>query len=217
MKPSAFGRPFARALPLVAGIAALMVALAYGGASEAPTPAAAATPAAQQQQRSAPQALAAPAAQPANTPIPQAMAATKDWDPLDPPSLTGVIPYSQLYNQIVQFDAVDTAAIATMSRYANPCHGTGRYGLRRNYTVKMGVVGKYVGNCASANQDAGLWAIARGPDAEFNPQFAPGAFIKFLAIDYANARPGHPGENVTDRGATSGPLILATCRMADRC
>ena len=37
-----------------------------------------------------------------------AYADTKDWDPLGSSSLSSVISYSQLYNQIVQFDTVDT-------------------------------------------------------------------------------------------------------------
>ena len=37
-----------------------------------------------------------------------AYADTKDWDPLGSSSLSSVISYSQLYNQIVQYDTVDT-------------------------------------------------------------------------------------------------------------
>ena len=40
-----------------------------------------------------------------------AYADTKDWDPLGSSSLSSVISYSQLYNQIVQYDTVDTNAI----------------------------------------------------------------------------------------------------------
>ena len=41
-----------------------------------------------------------------------AYADTKDWDPLGSASLSSVISYSQLYNQLVQFDTVDTNAVA---------------------------------------------------------------------------------------------------------
>ena len=67
-----------RTLLLAAGVVALMVGIACGGAEE-PAPAAQQqqAPAAQQQQQAAPAATDAPAAmQPTNTPIPQAVAAT---------------------------------------------------------------------------------------------------------------------------------------------
>ena len=41
-----------------------------------------------------------------------AYADTRDWDPLGSASTSSVISYSQLYNQLVQFDTVDTNAIA---------------------------------------------------------------------------------------------------------
>ncbi len=41
-----------------------------------------------------------------------AYADTKDWDPLGSASLSSVISYSQLYNQLLQFDTVDTNAVA---------------------------------------------------------------------------------------------------------
>ena len=41
-----------------------------------------------------------------------AYADTRDWDPLGSASLSSVISYSQLYNQLVQFDTVDTNAVA---------------------------------------------------------------------------------------------------------
>ncbi len=42
-----------------------------------------------------------------------AYADTKDWDPLGSASTSSVISYSQLYNQLVQFDTVDTSVVAT--------------------------------------------------------------------------------------------------------
>ena len=314
MKPSIVSRLSMRTLLLAAGVVALMVGIACGGAQE-PAPAAQQqqAPAAQQQQQAAPAATDAPAAmQPTNTPIPQAVAATvrptntpaptavpqvaatptpsagpkyggtmimsayadtKDWDPLGSGSLSSVISYSQLYNQIVQFDPVDTAAITgdlaeswdvsadgltytfhlrndmqwtdgteitsadvitTMRRYANPCNGTGRSGLWRNYGVRMEVVDKAGGNCTPTNQDDVLRAID-DKTVEFNLQFASGTFIKFLAIDYAKVLPGHQldsdpnceirdaanpcflnlGENIIDRGTTSGPFILEEYQVGD--
>ena len=40
-----------------------------------------------------------------------AYADTKDWDPLGSSSLSSVISFSQLYNQIVQFDTEDTSVV----------------------------------------------------------------------------------------------------------
>ncbi|MYC32078.1 MAG: ABC transporter substrate-binding protein [Chloroflexi bacterium] len=317
MKPSIVGRLSIRTLLLAAGVVALMVGIACGGAEE-PAPAAQqqqAPAAQQQQQQAAPAATDAPAAmQPTNTPIPQAADATarptntpaptatprvvatptpsagpkyggllrmsayadtKDWDPLGSSSLSSVISYSQLYNQIVQYDTVDTNAItgdlaeswdvspdgltytfhlrenmqwtdgteitsadiiSTHSRYANPCNSTGRSGLWRNYAVKMEVVDKDGGNCAATNQDAVLRAVD-DKTVEFNLQFASGAFIKFLAIDYAKVLPGHKldadancavrdaanpcsinlGENILAEqgGVTSGPFVLDEYQVGD--
>ena len=202
-----------------------------------------------------------------------AYADTKDWDPLGSSSLSSVISYSQLYNQIVQYDTVDTNnitgdlaeswdisadgltytfhlrdnmqwtdgteittadIISTHSRYANPCNGAGRSGLWRNYTVPVAVVDKDGGDCTPTNLDDVMEAID-DKTIEFNLQFASGAFIKFLAIDYAKVLPGHLldsdencavrdaanpcflnlGENIIDRGATSGPFILDEYQVGD--
>ena len=86
--------------------------------------------------------------------------------------------------------------ITTHSRYANPCNSTGRSGLWRNYTVKMEVVDKAGGDCTPTNQDAVLRAID-DKTVEFNLQFASGAFIKFLAIDYAKVSAGPPAGQPT--------------------
>ena len=40
-----------------------------------------------------------------------AYADTRDWDPKGSASLSSVISYSQLYNQIVQYDTVDTEVV----------------------------------------------------------------------------------------------------------
>ena len=104
-------------LPLVAALL-LVVAVACGSSATAtPVPAAASS-------------TPAPAG---NTPVPavvpatdvpaasgakyggdvrmSAYADTKDWDPLGSGSLSSVQAYSQLYNQLVQFDSVDTTLI----------------------------------------------------------------------------------------------------------
>lgn len=292
--------PLAGAVALVVGIACSGAeeAPASAPATQPPAAPAATAPSAQEQPTNTPipQAVAA-TARPTNTPAPTALprtaatptpaggpqyggtlmmsayADTKDWDPLGSSSLSSVISYSQLYNQIVQYDPVDTNAItgdlakswdvsddgltytfylrdnmqwtdgteitsadiiSTHSRYANPCNSTGRSGLWRNYTVKMEVVDKAGGDCTPTNQDAVLRAID-DKTVEFNLQFASGAFIKFLAIDYAKVLPGHLldsdpncavrdaanpcflnlGENIIDRGTTSGPFILEEYQVGD--
>ena len=185
-----------------------------------------------------------------------AYADTKDWDPLGSSSLSSVISYSQLYNQIVQFDTDDPTLIVgdlaeswetneegtsftfhlqdgvkwtdgetldaddvvySMQRYGNPCNGRGRSGLWRAYTIPIEVVElKDKADCTALNADE----VVRKVDnltVEFNLAFASGAFIKFLAIDYAKILPKHLleqgidlnlAENVLRNGATSGPFIL---------
>jgi ABC-type transport system substrate-binding protein len=185
-----------------------------------------------------------------------AYADTKDWDPLGSSSLSSVISYSQLYNQIVQFDNVDTSqvtgdlaesweinpegtqytfhlhdgikwtdgevldaddVVSSMLRYANPCNGRGRSGLWRQYAVPLEVVELAdKADCTATNADQ----VVRKIDdltVEFNLAFASGAFIKFLAIDYAKVLPEHLmaqgidlnlAENILKHEATSGPFIL---------
>ena len=185
-----------------------------------------------------------------------AYADTKDWDPLGSSSLSSVISYSQLYNQLVQFDNVDTGlvvgdlaeswevnpdgtqytfhlhdgvtwtdgealdaddVVTSMLRYGNPCNGRGRSGLWRQYAIPVEVVNiTDKTDCTVTNADQ----VVRKIDdltVEFNLAFASGAFIKFLAIDYAKVLPGHlleqdidlnQSENILAHGATSGPFIL---------
>ena len=185
-----------------------------------------------------------------------AYADTKDWDPLGSSSLSSVISYSQLYNQIVQFDNVDTTQVVgdlaesweinpegtvytfylrdgvkwndgetldaddvvySMQRYGNPCNGRGRSGLWRTYTIPIEVVNiTDKTDCTAINADQ----VVRKVDdltVEFNLAFASGAFIKFLAIDYAKVLPKHLleqdidlnlAENILKHNSGSGPFIL---------
>lgn len=171
----------------------------------------------------------------------RAYADTKDWDPLGSASLSSVISYSQLYNQVVQYDTVDTSKVIcdlctswdvtnggltftfrlnenarwhdgtdltaddvvfALSRYYDPDVSIGRSGLTRNYVKPVG--------------EGGLKAIDR-KTVEFNLQFPSGAFIKFLAVDYAKILPKHlleqdidlnQAENVIKFNAGSGPFVL---------
>jgi len=170
-----------------------------------------------------------------------AYADTKDWDPKGSSSLSSIQSYSQLYNQIVQMDTVDTSLVVcdvckdweisnggqtftfrirdgikfwdgetldandvvySMLRYGDLDSGAGRSGLWRNYTL-------------TAN-DGGVNLID-DLTVEFNLQFASGAFIKFLAVDYVKVLPEHwlregidlnQAENVMDFQTGSGPFVL---------
>ena len=185
-----------------------------------------------------------------------AYADTKDWDPLGSSSLSSVISYSQLYNQIVQFDNDDTTQVTgdlaeswdinpegtqytfhlregvqwndgtpltaddvvySMQRYGNPCNGRGRSGLWRTYTIPIEVVNiTDKTDCTATNADE----VIRKVDShtvEFNLAFASGAFINFLAIDYAKVLPKHlleqgidlnQAENILKHNSGSGPFIL---------
>ena len=283
MKPSILSRSSLRVLLPLAGAAALMVGIACSGAEQA-APTSAPAPTAAQQAAAEPTAAPtpppdatirptntlAPTATPrvAATPTPSAglktggtllmsaYADTKDWDPLGSSSLSSVISYSQLYNQLVQYDTVNTSdvvgdlaeswavssdgrtytfnlrdgmqwndgkpittadVVTTMTRYANPCNSTGRSGLWRNYTVKMEVAALAdKADCTPTNQDDVLRAVDE-KTVEFNLEFASGAFIKFLAVDYAKVLPGHlldAGVDLNDPRAIlehnsgSGPFIL---------
>jgi len=171
----------------------------------------------------------------------RAYADTKDWDPLGSSSLSSVISYSQLYNQVVQYDSVDTNkvicdlctswevtnggntftfqlnesvkwhtgedltaddVVTALSRYYDPDESIGRSGLTRNYVKPV--------------EEDGIKAVGRNT-VEFNLRFPSGAFIKFLAIDYAKILPKHlldqdidlnQSENVIKYNSGSGPFML---------
>jgi ABC-type transport system substrate-binding protein len=123
-----------------------------------------------------------------------AYADTKDWDPLGSASLSSVISYSQLYNQLVQFDTVETSEVApdlAESWELNPDgtvytfhlrdglswnDGTPltvddllytylRYGNPCNSTGRSGLWRRYVIPLEVANRDAGDCTIQNADDA----------------------------------------------------
>ena len=133
MDPSILGRPSFRLLLPLAGAVALMVGIACGGTAEpvaAPALVATIVPAAEATPTHTPPPGAT--TRPTNTPAPTAMprvvatptpsagpkyggtllmsayADTRDWDPLGSTSLSSVISYSQIYNQLMQYDTTDT-------------------------------------------------------------------------------------------------------------
>ncbi|MCH9017918.1 MAG: ABC transporter substrate-binding protein, partial [Chloroflexi bacterium] len=178
-----------------------------------------------------------------------AYADTKDWDPLGSGSLSSVQAYSQLYNQLVQFDSVDTTLIEgdlatsweisnggqtftfhlaenarwhdgedltaddvvfAFSRYMDTDNSIGRSGLFRNYTLPVA--------------DGGIKKIDRNT-VEMNLSFASGAFISFLALDYAKILPKHlleagvdlnQAENIIEKRAGSGPFVLEEYQRGNR-
>ena len=178
-----------------------------------------------------------------------AYADTKDWDPLGSGSLSSVQAYSQLYNQLVQFDSVDTTLIEgdlatswevsnggqtfifhlaenarwqdgedltaddvvfAFSRYMDTDNSIGRSGLFRNYTLPV--------------SDGGIKKIDRNT-VEMNLSFASGAFISFLALDYAKILPKHlleagvdlnQAENIIEKRAGSGPFVLEEYQRGNR-
>ncbi len=165
------------------------------------------------------------------------------WEPVGSGSLSSVQAYSQLYNQIVQFDTMDTTQVVcdlcvdwdvsndgktftfnlvdnamwhngdsltaadvefSMARYMNPEVSIGRSGLFRNYTLPA--------------EEGGVKMID-DTTVEFNLSFPSGAFINFLALDYAKVLPKRvlempevedlkQAETVMEHGAMSGPFIL---------
>ena len=175
------------------------------------------------------------------TVIMSAYADSRDWDPKGSSSLSSIQAVSQLYNQIVQYDTVDTSLIVcdlceswevtdggttftfkirddvqwldgqpltaadvhnSMLRYGDLETSMGRSGLWRGYTLEA--------------SNGGVNLIDDST-VEFNLQFASGAFIKFLAVDYVKVLPKHIldqgidlnlAENVIEHRSGSGPFVL---------
>ena len=170
-----------------------------------------------------------------------AYADTKDWDPKGSSSLSSIQAVSQLYNQLVQMDTTDTSQIVcdlcdsweisnggetftftipdgikwidgddltavdihnSMLRYGDLDGPSGRSGLWRNYTLEA--------------KDGGVNLIDDNT-IEFNLQFASGAFMRFLAVDYVKTLPKkhldagldlNLGETIIDNNIGSGPFVL---------
>ncbi len=207
-------------------------------ATEAPAPVATSAPAT----TSAPAATAVPDAtiRPTNTPAPtatqvvdrptptpvggpqyggtvnmSAYADSRDWDPKGSSSLSSIQAVSQLYNQIVQYDTVDTGLIVCdlcESWEASNGGQTITFHLRddvhwldgehldaedvHNSMLRYGDLDSKMGR-------SGLWRqytlesknggvnLIDDKTVEFNLKFASGAFIKFLAVDYVKVLPKH--------------------------
>ena len=236
---------FKAILPIVSAIL-LIVAVACGGSSatEAPqsqassgsTPVPAAADA-----KDAPATTGGGAKSGGNIKM-SAYADTRDWDPLGSASLSSIQAYSQLYNQLVQFstgsdttkivgdladswdvsnggstftfhinedavwgdgtDVTSDDVVHALSRYMDPENSIGRSGLFRNYTLPVAEGG-----------------VKKVDDStvEMNLSFASGAFINFLALDYAKILPKHileagvdlnQAEGIMESSSESGPFLL---------
>ena len=144
-----------------------------------------------------------------------AYADSRDWDPKGSSSLSSIQAVSQLYNQIVQYDTVDTSLIVcdlceswevsnggeTFTFHLRPGiqwldgnpltaddvhHSMLRYG---DLDSKMGRSGLWRGYTMEAKN--GGVNLIDDSTVEFNLKFASGAFIKFLAVDYVKVLPKH--------------------------
>ena len=230
-------------LPL-ALIMALTLVVACGSAEEptnTPAPAATTAPA-EPTATSAPAPTAVPDAttRPTNTPAPtatqvvarptptpaggpiyggvvnmSAYADSRDWDPKGSSSLSSIQAVSQLYNQIVQYDTVDTSLIVCdlcESWEASNGGQTITFHLRNDVQWLDGEqldaedvhnsMLRY-GDLDSKMGRSGLWRqytqeaknggvnLIDNDTVEFNLKFASGAFIKFLAVDYVKVLPKH--------------------------
>ena len=210
------------------------------GATEAPAPAATEAPAPAATSAPAPTAVPGATTRPTNTPAPtatqvvarptptpaggpqyggivnmSAYADSRDWDPKGSSSLSSIQAVSQLYNQIVQYDTVDTSLIVCDlcdSWEASNNGQTITFHLRDDVSWLDGEkldaddvhnsMLRY-GDLDSKMGRSGLWRqytleaknggvnLIDDHTVEFNLKFASGAFIKFLAVDYVKVLPRH--------------------------
>ncbi len=144
-----------------------------------------------------------------------AYADSRDWDPKGSSSLSSIQAVSQLYNQIVQYDTVDTSLIVCdlcESWEASNGGQTITFHLRNDVQWLDGTpltaddvhnsMLRY-GDLDSKMGRSGLWRqytqeaksggvnLIDNDTVEFNLKFASGAFIKFLAVDYVKVLPKH--------------------------
>jgi peptide/nickel transport system substrate-binding protein len=144
-----------------------------------------------------------------------AYADVKDWDPKGSSSLSSIQAVSQLYNQIVQMDTVDTSLVV-----CDLCESWEISNGGQTFTFKIRDGIKWIdgndltaddvvysmlryGDLYSSSGRSGLWRnysleaknggvnLIDDQTVEFNLQFPSNAFIKFLAVDYVKVLPKH--------------------------
>ena len=228
-------------LPL-AVMALVVVGVACGSAEEPTATSAPVQPTAAPTATSAPAPTAVPDAttRPTNTPAPtatqvvarptptpaggpqyggivnmSAYADSRDWDPKGSSSLSSIQAVSQLYNQLVQYDTVDTSLIV-----CDLCESWESTNGGQTITFKIRDDVSWLdgetldaedvhnsmlryGDLESKMGRSGLWRqytleagnggvnLIDNNTVEFNLKFASGAFIKFLAVDYVKVLPKH--------------------------
>ena len=144
-----------------------------------------------------------------------AYADSEEWDPLGSASLSSIIAYSQLYNQVVQFDSQDTTKIVcdlctkwdvsnggltfTFSLNTKAKWHDGKpltaqdvvYSMQRYMDPKnkIGRAGLFRNYTKPVAQN-GVRAVD-DKTVEFNLAFSSGAFLGFLAFDYTKILPQH--------------------------
>lgn len=234
-EPTATSAPAATEAPAPAATEAPAPA-----ATEAPAPAATEASAPAATGSPAPTAVPGATTRPTNTPAPtatqvvarptptpaggpqyggtvnmSAYADSRDWDPKGSSSLSSIQAVSQLYNQIVQYDTVDTSLIVCdlcESWEASNNGQTITFHIRDDVSWLDGEkldaddvhnsMLRY-GDLDSKMGRSGLWRqysleaknggvnLIDNHTVEFNLKFASGAFIKFLAVDYVKVLPKH--------------------------
>ena len=144
-----------------------------------------------------------------------AYADSRDWDPKGSSSLSSIQAVSQLYNQLVQYDTVDTSLIV-----CDLCESWESTNGGQTITFKIRDDVSWLdgetldaedvhnsmlryGDLESKMGRSGLWRqytleasnggvnLIDNNTVEFNLKFASGAFIKFLAVDYVKVLPKH--------------------------
>jgi peptide/nickel transport system substrate-binding protein len=144
-----------------------------------------------------------------------AYADTRDWDPRGSSSLSSIQAVSQLYNQLVQYDTVDTSLVVCDLCESwevsdggqtftfkirdgvkwndgqdltadDVAHSMQRYGDLDGPTGRSGLWRKY-----TLPANFGGVNLIDDSTVEFKLQFPSGAFIKFLAVDYVKVLPKH--------------------------
>ena len=144
-----------------------------------------------------------------------AYADSRDWDPKGSSSLSSIQAVSQLYNQIVQYDTVDTSLIVCdLCESWDVTDG----GETFTFKIRQGVQWQdgedltaedvhnsmlRYGDLDTSMGRSGLWRgytlessnggvnLIDDSTVEFKLKFASGAFIKFLAVDYVKVLPKH--------------------------
>ncbi|NQW23760.1 MAG: ABC transporter substrate-binding protein [SAR202 cluster bacterium] len=158
-----------------------------------------------------------------------AYADTRDWDPLGSSSLSSIQAYSQLYNQLVQFDtgADTTKVVGDLADSWDITNGGSTFTFHLNKNAKwhdgedisaddvVNAYSRYM-NPENSIGRSGLFRNYTVPVAdggikkidadtvEMNLSFASGAFINFMALDYSKILPKHIMDKGVDLNQAEG-------------